>query len=58
MFFSAIEIVFANFVDDTTPYTSDLLMEKVIEAQEEMLKNYFISSITNFTRPILKNVTF
>ena len=58
MFFSAIEIVFANFVDDTTPYTSNLLMEKVIEAQEEMLKNYFISSITNFTTPILKNVTF
>ena len=33
MFFSEISIDFANYADDTTTYTCDLQMEKVIEIQ-------------------------
>ena len=34
MLFSEIEIDFANYADDTTSYTCNLQMEKVIETLE------------------------
>ena len=65
MFFSEIEIDIeidlANYVENTTPYTCDFQMEKVIwtlEEKKKMLKSYFSGSITTFSRPTMKSVTF
>ena len=50
LFFDDIDIDLANYADDTTPYTYDLELDKVIESLEKNINKLFHWFLDNFLK--------